>query len=84
MLGTTALELIMFVVLNVGIFDGTDDEKVFKIAEFWAMGSWVKILIIEALTLVHLCLMSYMSVLAYEHYCMACDDSSMIEAEHNR
>ena len=81
---TTLLEVIMFTVTNIMLFDEDATSMVIKIAEFWAMATWVKVLILEVVTLLHLALMTYMTVLAYEHYCMACDIPAMIEAEHAR
>ena len=84
MIVTTCLEAAMFIILNINLFDGTTDEKIFRVAEAWGLGTWVQILLIEVLSAVHLGLFVYLCAISYEYYCMACDDPSMIQAEHDR
>ena len=84
MIFTTCLEAAMFVILNIGLFDGTNDEKIFRVIEAWGLGTWVQILLIEVLSAIHLGLFIYLCAISYEYYCMACDDPGMIQAEHDR
>ena len=84
MLFTTGLEVAMFVVLNIGLLDGTDQEKIFEIVAAWGLGTGMQIFIVEVLSAIHLGLFIYLCAIAYEYYCMACDDPEMIQSEHNR
>ena len=82
LVGTTAIEALLFVLLNVGLFDGTDTEVLLKFVAAWGMGTWVQIFFIELLSIVHLGLFCYFSYVAHEYYTMARDDPVMIDKEH--
>ena len=84
LVATTAIEVAMFVILNVGLIDGDSNEETFPLVASWdTMGSGMQIAFIEVLSMAHLAMFSYFCAIAYEYYCLACDDPKMIEAEHN-
>ena len=84
MVVTTLVELVMFTILNIGLFDGSNEEKIFKIISIWGLGEEMQIALIEVLSIVHLGLFIYLCAVAYEYYCMACDDPAMIQREHDQ
>ena len=77
---TTMVEIIMFTIMNVNLFDGDDTEKIFRVAVLWGLGNGITIALTEVVTLVHLVLFCYFCAIAYESYTMALDDPSMIQA----
>ena len=81
---TTLVEICMFTIMNVNLFDGEDTEKVFRLAVTWGLSEGFTVALTEVVTLAHLILFCYFSAIAYESYTMAADDPKMIEAEHNK
>ena len=79
---TTILEIVMFTILNVSLFTDSGKEVAFRIFAAWGMGQALQIAAIEILSIVHILMFAYFSAIAYEFYCMACDDPKMIDAEH--
>ena len=82
LIATTVVEIAMFTILNVGLFDGDATETAFKLIESWGMGDAVQVAFIEICSILHLLLSFYFCAIAYEWYCIACDDPKMIEQEH--
>ena len=74
LVGTTFLEGIMFTILNIGLFDGTDEEIAFRALKAWGLTEWVQIFFVEVFSLIHLILFCYLCAVAYEYYAMARDD----------
>ena len=79
---TTILEVVMFTILQMTLFDGNPDELIFSHMAGLSVG--IQVIIIETLALLHLLLFSYFSAVAYEYYALSCDDPGMIDAEHKR
>ena len=82
LLATTMLEVVMFTVLNIGLFDGTSQEMAFRVIAAWGLGSGLQIALIEVLSLVHLCMFAYFCAISFEYYTFARDDPAMIDREH--
>ena len=72
----------MFTVLNIGLFDGTEEEVAFRALKAWGFAEWVQIFFVEVFSFIHLVLFCYLCAVAYEYYAMARDDPTMIDAEH--
>ena len=79
---STIVELILFTIMNFGLFDGSNTEKVFTVLTAWGLGTWVQILLMEFLSFTHLIMFTYFISIAFEYYTFARDDPSMIDREH--
>ena len=84
MVGTAITEALLFIAFNATLFNSPAEELVLNSFIDWAVGSWVKILIVEALTLTHLLLAFYFISVGYDHLSMGCDDPALIDGEYKR
>ena len=82
MVGTTIIEMALFGVLNVHLFDGNPDELLFDHLAGLAIG--IQIFLIEFVALTHMFIFLYFCAVSYEHYSISCDDPAMIDAEHKK
>ena len=83
LLTTTVIEACVFTVMNVHLFNKSDDEIVFQAAlEAMGLGNGMQIAIIEVLSFVHLAMFIYFCSVSYEWWSVANDDPAMIDAEH--
>ena len=76
---TTMIEAILFTIMNIGLFDGTSQEKVFIVLKAWGLGTWVQIFVIELLSVIHLAMFVYFCAVSFEYYTFARDDPAMID-----
>ena len=49
----------------------------------WGLGTWVQIVLMEFLSLLHLLMFTYFISISFEYYTFARDDPQMIDREHN-
>ena len=79
---TTFVEVVLFVMMNIDLFNTTATEKVLSVVMSWGLGTAVATVLIEVVTLIHLIMFVYFCAVAFEYYTYARDDPNMIDAEH--
>ena len=83
LIGTTIIELAMFTIMNVKLFDKSNEDLLFEATlAAWGLSSSMQIAIIEILSIIHLIMFIYFCSVSYEWWSVSRDDPAMIDAEH--